>query len=185
MSDHFYCGWFTNREDDSSITAWSSLSSLVLFQAVQWLHCCGALPPRSTRPLDIGWKKDWGCQHLPACWQHVEPSGFSSCSSEVTPDSQIRNLKLYEINWNHKRKNFIYEILRFFPVLLYLSRKIWHESGMEIRDGCCWIWWLMMEEWWLEVYGWWLFIADWWFMIAGGNLMVDVWGLGLVAVENI
>ena len=184
MSDHFYCGWFTNREDDSSITAWSSLSSLVLFQAVQWLHCCGALL-RSTRPLDIGWKKDCGCQQLPACRQIVEPSGFSSCSSEVTPDSQIRNLKLYEINWNHKRKNFIYEILQFFPVLLYLSRKIWHESGMEIRDGCCWIWWLMMEEWWLEVYGWWLFIADWWFMIAGGNLMVDVWGLGLVAVENI
>ena len=36
-------------------------------------------------------------------------------------------------------KKMIYEILRFFPVLLYLSRKIWHESGMEIRDGCCWI----------------------------------------------
>ena len=34
---------------------------------------------------------------LPTCRQHAEPSVFPR-SSEVTPDSQIRNLKLYEIN---------------------------------------------------------------------------------------
>ena len=56
MSDHFYCGWFANWDYDSSITAWSSLSSLVLFQAVQWLHWCGALP-NAMRPMDIGWRK--------------------------------------------------------------------------------------------------------------------------------
>ena len=34
---------------------------------------------------------------LPTCQQHAEPSVFPS-SSELTPDSQIRNLKLNEIN---------------------------------------------------------------------------------------
>ena len=59
-----------------------------------------------------------------ACWA----ISFFSGSSEVTPDSQIRNLKLYEINGNQKRKShiryMIYEILRFFPSPLFLSRKI-------------------------------------------------------------
>ena len=59
------------------------------------------------------------------CEQHVEPSVFPS-SSELTPDFQIRNL--YEINGNQKRKShiryMIYEILRFFPSPLFLSRKI-------------------------------------------------------------
>ena len=124
MSDHFYCGWFAIWDYDSSITAWSSLSSLVLFQAVQWLHWCGALP-NAMRPMDIGWRKvlrlsarepssligsflhrceEFHVAHLPAaCWA----ISFFSGSSEVTPDSQIRNLKLYEINGNQKRKSHI------------------------------------------------------------------------------
>lgn len=113
MSDHFYCGWFANWDYDSSITAWSSLSSLVLFQAVQWLHWCGALP-NAMQPMDIGWRKglrlsavfiDWQfyskvrrthVAHLPAaCWA----ISFSSFKWGHTwfPNSE------FEAIWNQRK----------------------------------------------------------------------------------
>ena len=100
MSDHFYCGWFANWDYDSSITAWSSLSSLVLFQAVQWLHWCGALP-NAMRPMDIGWEKDCGCQ-LERCfhWLAVLFEGAKNACCPLAGSMQSHQFFLVQVSWH-------------------------------------------------------------------------------------
>ena len=110
MSDHLYCGWFANRDHDSSITAWSILSSLVLFQAVQcwpdavrsgtqrdqWILDEKRIAVVGSRAVFIDWQfsskvRRTHVAHLPAaCWAHVPflPAHRTLCSLNATFQSR-------------------------------------------------------------------------------------------------